>query len=62
MAGKATCPGALLVSTLVKHSGAGIGHMDVDPNNSQARFRSEDGPEMVSNRSYGHHGLEAEAL
>lgn len=62
MARKATCPGALSVSKVVKHSGAGIGHIDMLPNNSQAQFRSEDGPEMVLGRSYSHRGFEAEAL
>lgn len=62
VARKATCPGALSVSKVVKHSGEGIGHIDMLPNNSQAQFRSEDGPEMVLSRSYSHRSLEAEAL
>lgn len=37
-------------------------HMDMLPNNSEAQFRSEDGPETVPTRSHSHHGLEAEAL
>lgn len=60
--GKVTRPGASLVSKLVKHSRAGIGHMDMLPDNSQAQFGSEDGPEMVLAKSQSHHSLEVEAL
>ena len=61
MARKATCPGALSVSILVRHTGAGTGHRDMLPNNTQAQFRSEDGLEMVPTRSYSHHRMKAEA-
>lgn len=58
----ATCPRVLSVSKQVRHSRAGTGHLDMLPNNSQAHFRSESGPEMVMTRSQSHHGLEAEVL
>lgn len=58
----ATCPRVLSVSKLLRHCRAGTGHIDMLPNNSQAHFRSDSGPEMVTIKTQSHCGLQAEAL
>lgn len=58
----ATCPRVLSGSKLVRQSRAGTGHVGMLPNNSQARFRHDSGPEIVTARTQGHRGLEAEIL
>lgn len=58
----ATCPRVLSVSKLVRQSRAGTGHVAMLPNNSQACFRHDSGPEIVTARTQSHRGLEAEIL